>query len=77
MLSKPKQKYQQYTDEDLQNAVSATKNGSSMLKMAKKFHVPKSTVHDHLNDDSIGKAKMGRKPVLSGEQFNVVASFFL
>ena len=49
--------------EDMENAVKACKEGTSVRKAAEKFHVPKSSLQDIISGKNKIGSRVGRKPV--------------
>lgn len=67
--------FKKYSQNDISNALSEIKSGSSVLKASKKFHIPPQTLRDRIvnkHSDSHGVSK-----VLSDDQENRLREFIL
>lgn len=59
----------QWTTEDLQNAIAATTNGSSVAEAARRFNIPRRTLRDWIRRGNANEPvrKLGRNPVFTTE----------
>lgn len=57
-----------YTEEDMENALRAIDTGCSVLKAAKTFNVPRTTLSDKIKGKSPLARKMGPESILSKEE---------
>ena len=62
-----------WSREDLQKAILAAKNGTSMRKAAKENGIPFSTLQERMASNNLQEAELGRKPVFSREQEDEMA----
>lgn len=58
----------QWTNENMQQALTAVGNGVSVNLASKQFLVPRRTLRDYLKNHKTAKSSMGRKPILNEEQ---------
>lgn len=78
MPSTSKRKYHKYTEENLQNAVTAIKNGGKIRKICPDFCVPRSTVQDRLSGRiRDGPRKMGPDPYLTLRNENKIVTWII
>jgi len=65
----PGKRRKDYSLEDVELAVRATKEeGLSLRQASERFSVPKSTIKDHINENH--RSNMGRPSVLSSDEEN-------
>ncbi|CAF1081904.1 unnamed protein product [Didymodactylos carnosus] len=64
--------YQQYTAEDLENAVKAVKNGLLICEASRSDNIPYSTLNDHVNEN-VTSFGSGRNSIFSEiEEMNLM-----
>ena len=66
----------QWSDEDMQNAITAVEqNGISLCHASEMYGVPRTTLHDHVTGRVEHGVLPGPKPYLSKEQEEELVSF--
>ncbi|XP_030760298.1 uncharacterized protein LOC115885495 [Sitophilus oryzae] len=59
---------EKWSEENMQNAIAAVRNGMSKNMASKQFSVPRGTLRDYLAKNVTLKCSMGRKCILTKEQ---------
>jgi hypothetical protein len=75
-IKKPSRKYGQYSSQDLESAVKEVKTGTLKLaSAARKYKVPRKTVHVHLNKKI--SQKCGSETILNAEDEKRIADWII
>ncbi len=62
------QTYKNWNDSSLQLACEAVRNGISLRQASEEYHIPKSTLHDHLSGKILPGSKSGQKYLTDEEE---------
>ncbi|KAJ8938287.1 hypothetical protein NQ314_011539 [Rhamnusium bicolor] len=78
MPKHPKRKFHQYSDENLQKAIEAVRNGAKIRETCRNYAIPRGTLQDRLQGRVPNKARqMGPDPYLSLENENKIVQWIL
>ena len=79
VLRSPKKvkKRKQWSNEAMETALDAVKNGESILRAAREHGVPRQTLRDRVNGKVVHGTKPGPKPFLSSTEENELSNFLL
>lgn len=68
-------KKKKYSVDELNEAINYIHNGSSVYAASKRYNIPKSTLHDHIEGKN--KGNRGRKPIFSVETEKEIAKWIV
>jgi hypothetical protein len=74
----PLKRRKQYADEEMKNAILAVRSGvETITSAAKRFGVPRVTLHDKISGRYDENCRLGRKPLLSDSEEEVLVKWVL
>jgi len=72
-----KKKRKQWSEESMQAAMEAVKNGTPVFRAAREHDVPRQTLNDRMTGRVVHGTKPGPQPYLSSREESELASFLV